>query len=329
MASVIPRAIPATSGLPLSELLAGHRGRIPLAVGLGIVREVAQLLERAHSAGHVHGALSAHAVWLSMSGEVWLEWHPRRSPVARSLPPEVRAGETPTSAADVYALAALGYELLTGLSISRAWAKAPLVHLQDVASPRQFNSQVPPVVDELISLSLARHPADRPARIETLARTVELALPSGWEASLAAMISDSFFGPAVRDLPVTCERAGAALPPLRVLEPRPVLVPPFVANDDQEPLRSAMPMVKIMVVTALAAALSLAFCLGLSRLGSSEGGTAALASRALVNAPVVVAAVAPARAEAPARVVELEKPPKKVKAERSRAVKRSVTKRKK
>ena len=329
----------ATTGLPVSELLTAQRGRVPLEISLGIVLELARVLDRAHQKGNVHGALSPQAVWVSCAGDVWIEWHPQRSPVHRSLPPEVRLGEEPGGAADIYALGAVAYELLTGLSISRAWAKAPLVHLQDIASPRQFNPLVPKAVDEIISLALARDPADRPARIATLALAVETALkPGQWEASLATMLSDPFFSPALRDLPVTCERAVAPLPaalpqhavPAPVVPvahlpaPRPIPVL-LAANDDDEDAPSSTPLVKIMIVTVLAAAASLALCLGASRLGSDAGGRAVYASKLLVNAPKV-AAVAPAPAPAPeVAAAAVEPAPRvktKVKADRPRPAKR-------
>lgn len=325
MASAQQRAKLTTTGLPVSELLTAQRGRLPVEISLGIVLELARLLDRAHQKGNVHGALSPHAVWVSCSGDVWIEWHPQRSPVHRSLPPEVRQGEEPGGAADIYALGAVAYELLTGLSISRAWAKAPLVNLQDIASTRQFNPAVPKTVDEIISLSLARHPADRPARISTLALTVETALkPGQWESSLATMLSDPFFSPALRDLPVTCERAAAPLPPALAEQPpalasaaapvdptepaplppparpRPVVVLAAANDDDEQP--SSTPFVKIMIVTVLAAAASLALCLGASRLGADPGGRALHASKMLVAAPKV-AAVVPEPAPAPAAVV--------------------------
>lgn len=329
-------------GLPVTELLVGHLGRLPVEVALGIVQRVALLLQHAHDAGVVHGALSPQAIWLSARGEVWLEWHPQRSPVHRSLPPEMRQGEEPRIASDVYALAAVAYELLTGLSISRAWAKAPLVHLQDVASVKHFNPVVPSTADTIITLALARHPADRPSRIDSIAGACEPA--PYWEQTLAAMIADPFFSPALRDLPVTCERAAFAapapapsLPPPAPLQrpspPRLVAAPVAAANDDDEDddRPSSTRLIKIMIATVIAAAASLALCLGASRFNADAGGRAALVSRPLVNAPkVVAAAVAPVPAPEP--VVEgakVQKPAAKVKADRHPAKRHgSKTKRK-
>jgi len=73
------------------------------------------------------------------------------------------------------------------------------VQLQDVASCRQFNGLVPEEVDVLISGALARHPADRPHRIDALARAIEgVVVPGSWQVALAEMVVDSFFAPALR-----------------------------------------------------------------------------------------------------------------------------------
>jgi len=324
--------MPATTGLPVAELLAGCLGRMPLDVSLGIIAETAHLLERAHAVGHVHGCLSLAALWVSKSGELWLEWHPQETPKHRSLPPELRAGQPPSHASDVYALGAVAYELLTGLSISRAWAKAPLIHLQSVASPKQFSPRVSPEVDAIVSQALSRHPGDRPERIAELATAAECALGGrAWQDTLAGLLSDDFYAPALRDLPVTCERA---VTPVVIRPPQPPppprLVPPLdePSPGDEPEVRSSMPMVKIMIATVILAVTAILGALAVARSGSGEGGRAALASRALANAPhaaapqlLPVEAPAPQPPEAPvARAVKA----KKQKAERPHSAKRGV-----
>jgi hypothetical protein len=205
--------VPRISGLLVGDLIAGTAGGLPLNVALGITLQVAKLLERAHGEGKLHGLLSPGAVWVTRAAEVWVEWRPEAHPVHRSMPPEIRHGETPTAASDIYALGALTYELLTGLSVSRAWAKAPLVQLQHVASAVYFNAQVPPQIDEVVAAALSRDPKERPTTVSAIGRLAELWVPNGsWEVSLASLLDDPFFEPAIRELPYSCELAGQVQP---------------------------------------------------------------------------------------------------------------------
>lgn len=345
-------------GITVGELLEGQLGRVPLDVALGIVLEVARLLERAHGVGHVHGCLSPHAVWCSLGGEVWLEWHPRQSPGHRAVAPELRHGELPSAAADTYALAALGYELLTGLDVSRAWARAPLIDEQEVASPSSFNGYVPPAVDAVITQALCRDPAYRPETIEALARAAEGTVqPGTWETQLCSLLGDSFYAAALREVPITCERAGAAVPlplplpprlpdaPARLVVAEPVssVCPEALrATAELEPsaeheVPAGAPMLKIAIVTALAAAASLGLCLAIASLGAAPEGRGAAAAAKLADLPrpepvaLVYGPLAPPPGFAVPSVssVSSEGPVKltKVKAERSRVNKRSHTKR--
>ncbi|MBL8954227.1 MAG: hypothetical protein JNK82_25845 [Myxococcaceae bacterium] len=335
MLTALPRPQSVATGLPVSELLAGVLGRMPLDLALGIVVQTARLLERAHAQGHVHGGFSLAALWVSTSGDVWLEWHPQTSPKHRALPPEIRAGQPPTAASDVYALGAATYELLTGLSVSRAWAKAPLVPLQSVASPAQFSPRVSYDVDTLVSRSLSRHIADRPGNVGELAAACEGALAGrAWHDGLAALLADPYFAAAVRDLPVTCERTAVPVPVPPPPPPRPpqlVSVPALAPDVDDEGdthVRSSVPFVKILLLTLVAAAASLALALGAARTRPGEGGRVAQAAAALVNAPrAVVAPVVEAADWVPETVLDVEPAKvvkaKKVKAERPHTKRRS------
>src|SRR5581483_772756 len=256
---------PKVAGLLVRDLIALSPSGLPLNVSLGLVVQVAQLLERAHALGRVHGSLGPGAVWCTRGGDVWLEWAPQVLPVHRSLPPEIRHGETPTVASDVYALGALAYELLTGLSVSRAWAKAPLVELQHVASAVYFNAQVPRQIDEIIAGALSRDPLKRPQTVATLGRMAELWVPAGsWEIALTGLLDAPQFESALQPLPFTCEPAGAALAaPEAPTQPVPIpqeaphieALPTLrvrAMNDDTEGARQ--PRVMVLLAALLAAA---------------------------------------------------------------------------
>jgi hypothetical protein len=312
------QAAPRTRGLLVSDLLAGTPERLPLSVALGLTVQVAQLIERTHQSGRLHLAIGPAAVWCTTEGEVWLEWLPRKWPQHRSLPPELRRGETPVIESDVYALGALAYELLTGLSVSRAWAKAPLVDLSHVASPKYFNPEVPEAVDALIIQMLARDPYDRPHSAAEVADAVAAFVAEGeWEGTLASLLVDPFYEPALRALPITCERARAPEPmPALADQPPPPTEkrlqvapePPPVAQttedeeEDEEPGRPSTSLVKVMLLTGVAAVASVMLCLSAHVLWGDEGGLARDAAQSVDVAP-------PQRVPPPALVLGSPPPP--------------------
>jgi serine/threonine-protein kinase len=85
---------------------------------------------------------------------------------AAYLAPEQAAGEEVTAAADVYALGAVLYELLTGAPPQSASTVAELVHRRAEGEPPPPSAVAPDVPVELDSLVLAclrEHPGDRPS----------------------------------------------------------------------------------------------------------------------------------------------------------------------
>jgi hypothetical protein len=237
----------------------------------------------------VHGGLGPSSLWCTREGEVWLEWFPKALPTHRSLPPEIRHGQSPSYAADVYLLGALAYELLTGLSVSRAWAKAPLVELSNVASPAYFNPNVPKAVDALVAAALSRDPASRPASMGHVVLALEPFVAGDWEAALCTrVVSPSLVG-VTTSLPVTCEKASVAVPP--PLPPRGLRELPALASAPQQPpgdpterAESFVPPTRHL---ALAVALAALGTLGLCWAGAEvlELNRPGLAASELVVAP--------------------------------------------
>ena len=144
-----------------------------------LVRQACAGLQHAHDAGLVHrdikpanllvrddGVLKvadfgiarvADATQLTQQGTVL--------GTAAYLAPEQAAGETVGPAADVYSLAAVLYELLTGRPPHQAGSLAELDELQQAAitPPRDLEPSVPPAVEAAVMRALAREPGFRPS----------------------------------------------------------------------------------------------------------------------------------------------------------------------
>ena len=135
-----------------------------LAVSTDIAVAVTEALAAAHRAGTPHGDLRPGHVLLSPEGQIKtadfvygavvaaLGDEPNR---AAYQAPELslRSGAGPTVAADIYALGAMLYEMLTGA--------LPLAGGVRVSSPRDVNPGVPPALDGLVQKCLHPDPAKR------------------------------------------------------------------------------------------------------------------------------------------------------------------------
>lgn len=92
---------------------------------------------------------------------------------AAYLAPEQVSGEDATSASDLYALAAVLYELLTGRPPYVVTSLADLASLQSdgtIAPVRDLEPSVPPEVEAAVMRALAREPRFRPASAAELAQ---------------------------------------------------------------------------------------------------------------------------------------------------------------
>jgi serine/threonine-protein kinase len=160
--------------------LAGHMraGAVDLPAALTLLRELAAVIDHCHRCGFIHGALKPsqvildgdvqpHLTDLGLAPLSW-PWPSGRGGVSRAgsaayTAPELAVGGRPHPAADRYALAAIGYELLTGRlpfegdphQVLRAQLAAP------PAPPSAFEGALSPAMDEVVLRGLARDPLAR------------------------------------------------------------------------------------------------------------------------------------------------------------------------
>ncbi|MDQ6649798.1 MAG: protein kinase family protein [Actinomycetota bacterium] len=256
-------------GVPLSDLL--KDGPLPAHRVEQVAHQVAHALAAAHRAGIRHGRLHPGNVLITASGlvkltdvEVAAAVHPAAldpaaaNPAARLRGPgrPVAAGAGgPGESADVRALGALMYAMLTGRWPLRAAFGLPAAPYADgrLCSPRQVRAGVPRELDAVVAGILEPHRRGL-APIETLPAVLAALSPSG-------------FGP-VAEVPTD--------------------VPATAQPRRQKP---AGPLVRIVVPLALVAAIGLGGWLAGLAIGRVPGTATHFPS---LTAPVAAAPAAPA-----------------------------------
>jgi len=163
-----------------------RRGRLESEEAVPLALQACAGLESAHEAGLVHRDIKPQNLLLTPGGVVKIaDFGIARSldgtrltqagtvlGTAAYLAPEQAAGETVTAAADVYALGAVLYELLTGRPPYVADSLAELAARQQegtIAPVGELASDVPPATEDAVMHALARDPEYRPRSAAALA----------------------------------------------------------------------------------------------------------------------------------------------------------------
>jgi hypothetical protein len=170
------------------EYLGGGSLRTRMAVGkpwapsaaLAVVESVAEALAHIHDRGVLHLDLKPENILFSDSGDIKVADFGIAMPHddANSLldevalritldycAPEYRTGLTLDERYDVFSLATIVYELLTGRVPGRIYRPAS-----------EFNPTLPPAVDDVLRRGLARHPHDRIASINAFRFALRVAI---------------------------------------------------------------------------------------------------------------------------------------------------------
>ncbi|MGQ0506615.1 MAG: hypothetical protein ACT4TC_14980, partial [Myxococcaceae bacterium] len=226
---------PGTASVSLREVLDRQTpGRMPTSVGVQIILAAGEVLARAHERGSgLHGNLDPNCVDVDHLGAVRVRGFGEGIGSRRLSPyqaPELRRGEVADDLADVYSLAALLYEVITGYSSLQAAAREPCLGAEPVPRPSRLTSNVGAEFDVLMLRALALDPSDRPASVRALLNELRLMLRSmeieATQAGLKAYVDEQ--------LPWLAVRASGriATPPPRPATPGPVLSMPAPPPSD-------------------------------------------------------------------------------------------------
>src|SRR5207245_911971 len=178
-----------------------HERELPVGEAVRILRDVCDALAYAHSHGIVHRDVKPDNVLFSGRHALVTDFGVAKAVASSSgagtltslgmalgtpayMAPEQAAGDpTVDHRADLYAVGALGYELLAGRPPFSGLSPQGMLAAQVTATPdpvTQHRDTVPPALAALIMRCLAKHPADRPQSAEELVGQLEaLATPTG------------------------------------------------------------------------------------------------------------------------------------------------------
>jgi serine/threonine-protein kinase len=192
------------NGQTLLDLIA--EGPLAPARAVAIISQVADALDAAHAEGLIHRDVKPQNIIVTPTDFVYLvdfgiaqtKGDPRLTTVGTQIgtlnymAPERFNGKVTTPAVDVYSLACVLYESLTG---DAPFAGDSLEHL--VAAhlalppprPSLANARIPPALDQVVARGMAKRPDDRYETAGGLARAAQRALRSGAHDSTDAMLS--------------------------------------------------------------------------------------------------------------------------------------------
>ncbi len=174
-------------GASLADVLDAVEGPLDIDEAATVLRDAARALNFAHDNGVLHLDLKPDNILITRDGRAKVAdfgVSVLTNAVGRAIgwggtpgymPPEQLAGDDVDETADVWGLAALMFEVLTGAnpfasrSVEGALFKADFV---DTPAPSDFRRDLPHGVDDILLAALAVHPMDRYPSVEDFAETL-------------------------------------------------------------------------------------------------------------------------------------------------------------
>lgn len=273
-------------GPSLRAVLAG--GVPPHADAVGWIAEAADALAHAHAHRIVHGDISPGNVMLDADGRVRIvdfglarsllgpsdSTHSKGRGTYPYMAPEVLRGAHPDPLADIYALGAVLYQLLTGELPYEGRSPGAYIRAAiegNLRDPWRFDVRITPAVRATLLRALASPPSDRPAGAAALARELRSALLAPDDGTRPDSLTRESVEHPTPDCPATPESSDRLetkdLSTRAVLEARLLQARAYLRRPDQEasidaaiavlePLRKIEPKhVEILATLARAALL--------------------------------------------------------------------------
>ncbi|MGC2655698.1 MAG: serine/threonine-protein kinase, partial [Mycobacterium sp.] len=238
-------------GQDLHELL--KRGPLQPERAVGIIRQIASALDAAHGLSLIHRDVKPQNILVTASEDFaylidfGIAQHRTDTRLTLTgsaigsfayMAPERFEERPPTAAVDVYSLAAVLYEALTGRTPFAANGVEQLIvaHLSaPPPRPSVVNPCIPPAFDGVIARGMAKDPDDRYGSCGALGRAAQRALTSGPSSRPSTGPTETPPDPPPRPAGYVPYQAGPAIPAWQAAQPesssgsaRPWLVPAVI-----------------------------------------------------------------------------------------------------
>ncbi len=188
-----------------------REGELPLAEVIRYMRDMLEALSHAHERGLVHRDIKPENVLLSKHHAVIADFGVAKALSASTnseaggltslgvalgtpaymAPEQAAADPAVDSRADLYAVGAVAYEMLTGQKLFSARSPAAMLAAQATETPEPVETRrpnTPPVLAALVMSLLEKRPADRPRSADEALHDLEsMSTPTGGSAPTTAL----------------------------------------------------------------------------------------------------------------------------------------------